>query len=60
MDHSYPANGSKAGFELGASDFRVCALNGRIAKAPLGDNVPYGKGILLQLVPRRPGGPNAQ
>lgn len=39
------------------SDFRICVLNGLIAKAPLGDNfncshMPYGKGILLELLPR--------
>lgn len=43
------------------SDFRVCVLNGLIAKAPLGDNfncshMPYGKGILLELLPRKIGG----
>lgn len=39
MDTAIQQKGSKAGFELGAPDFRVCALNGRIAKAPLGDNI---------------------
>ena len=38
-------------------DFRICVLNGLIAKAPLGDNfnrshIPYGKGILLEMLPR--------
>lgn len=42
---------------LGMPDFRICVLNGLIAKAPLGDNfnrshIPYGKGILLEMLPR--------
>lgn len=47
------------------SDFRVCVLNGLIAKAPLGDNfncshMPYGKGILLELLPRKIKGRGSQ
>lgn len=31
--------GAKQELNLGLSDFRVCDLNGKIAKAPLGDNI---------------------